>query len=151
MYFNATWLVNVSHPIPSYVGEERNVIAFLVHPTFLPWRLSSQRLNCEYQNWQSNQYQNQQTSCFSTCLGFSVILRERERERERERFWRAWIFRREKLLVLHAIIYSLLCGCSFNLGRWSFLMELIRYFGQYKIDLDSVGLIIWDNRIRCGH
>ena len=30
-------------------------------------------------------------------------------------------------------------------------MELIRNFGQYKIDLDSVGLIIWDNRIRCGH
>ena len=28
-------------------------------------------------------------------------------------------------------------------------MELIRNFGQYKIDLDSVGLIIWDNRIRC--
>ena len=30
-------------------------------------------------------------------------------------------------------------------------MELIRNFGQYKIDLDSVGLIIWDNRIRCWH
>ena len=29
-------------------------------------------------------------------------------------------------------------------------MELIRNFGRYKIDLDSVGLIIWDNRIRCG-
>ena len=29
-------------------------------------------------------------------------------------------------------------------------MELIRNFGWYKIDLDSVGLIIWDNRIRCG-
>ena len=28
-------------------------------------------------------------------------------------------------------------------------MELIRNFGRYKIDLDSVGLIIWDNRIRC--
>ena len=179
MYFNATWLVNVSHPIPSYVGEERNVIAFLVLPTFLPWRLSSQRLNCKYQNWQSNQYQSQQTCCFSTSHGFSVILREREREREREIFWRAWIFRREKLLVLHAFIYNSLCGCSFNLGHWifrrekllvllafiynslcgcsfnlghwSFLMELIKNFGRYKIDLDSIGLIIWDNKIRCGH
>ena len=102
-----------------------------------------------------------------------------ERERERERFWRAWIFRREKLLVLHAFIYNSLCGCSFNLGHWifrrekllvllafiynslcgcsfnlghwSFLMELIKNFWRYKIDLDSIGLIIWDNKIRCGH
>ena len=28
-------------------------------------------------------------------------------------------------------------------------MELIKNFRRYKIDLDSVELIIWDNRIRC--
>ena len=30
-------------------------------------------------------------------------------------------------------------------------MELIKNFGRYKIDLDSIGLIIWDNKITCGH
>ena len=49
-------------------------------------------------NWQSNQYQNHQTCCFSTSHGFSVILTERERERERE----SLKFRGEKLLVLLA-------------------------------------------------
>ena len=64
----------------SCVGEERNVITFLVLPIFLPWRLSSQSLNCECQNWQSNQYQNRQTCCFSTNHGFSV-------EEDKNRKW----------------------------------------------------------------
>ena len=82
----------------SFVGEE---IAIVV-PTMLHFRHEwciFHSLNCKYQSWKSNQYQNQEICSYSTSHGFSMWERERERE-----IWRAWIFRREKLLVLLAYI-----------------------------------------------